>query len=230
MSRVKQIPNLRTIKALRGQALKIDMGKTLPGTLTAWMKKKPTDDTYRSFEVIDNRFLFLSKTKASDYYDAVTNKLIESVKGRWYFDIRNTPIGGNVDQEEIIFTGTILFDDHITDSNGVELVNPSNTPFISTLIHLTDTPNDYGTEGQVLAMNSTNTAVEFKTIIEDKHYTHDQGMPSQVWTINHGLNKYPTAAAVDSAKSVVMGQIDYIDLNNITITFNASFSGEAYLN
>ena len=64
----------------------------------------------------------------------------------------------------------------------------------------------------------------------DKHYTHEQGMPSKTWNVSHGLNKYPTAAAVDTAQTVVIGKIDYIDLNNLTITFNASFSGEAYLN
>jgi hypothetical protein len=64
----------------------------------------------------------------------------------------------------------------------------------------------------------------------DKHYTHEQGMPSKTWNVTHGLNKYPTAAAVDTAQTVVIGKIDYIDLNNLTITFNASFSGEAYLN
>lgn len=64
----------------------------------------------------------------------------------------------------------------------------------------------------------------------DKHYTHEQGIPKKTWTISHGLNKYPTAAAVDTAQTVVIGEINYIDLNNLTITFNASFSGEAYLN
>ena len=64
----------------------------------------------------------------------------------------------------------------------------------------------------------------------DKHYTHEQGIPKKTWTISHNLNKYPTAAAVDTAQTVVIGEINYIDLNNLTITFNASFSGEAYLN
>tara|TARA_R110002050_G_scaffold115679_2_gene231896 strand:- start:3852 stop:4556 length:705 start_codon:yes stop_codon:yes gene_type:complete len=234
MSRVKQVPNLRTVKALRGQALKIDMGRTLPGTLTAWMKKKPTDATFRSFQIIDNRYLFLTKQKASDYYDTTTELLVEAIKGKWYFDIRMTPTGGTVDQEEIIYTGVILFEDHITDSNGQELVNPSSTPFVSTFIHLTDTPNNYGTVGQVPAMNAAGTALEFVSIStldgSDKHYTHDQGISSDTWTINHGLGKYPSVVAVDSAKSAVVGAIDYIDTNNLTITFNAAFSGEAYLN
>ena len=64
----------------------------------------------------------------------------------------------------------------------------------------------------------------------DKNFIFDQGMPSSIWTIQHNLNKYPSACAVDTAKSIVVGQIEYIDLNNLTITFNSSFSGEAYLN
>ncbi len=65
---------------------------------------------------------------------------------------------------------------------------------------------------------------------DDKHYTHDQGLPSLVWTVQHGLDKYPTISAVDTTGRVTIGQVEYIDLNNLTITFNASFSGKAYAN
>jgi hypothetical protein len=34
----------------------------------------------------------------------------------------------------------------------------------------------------------------------------------------------------DSAGSTVIGEVEYVDLNNITITFSGAFSGEAYLN
>lgn len=239
------IKNLRTLKALRGQSLTIDLGQTFTGTMTAWMKKKATDLTYRSFEIVGNRYLFLSKEKSQDYYDIVSPySLIESIEGKWYFDVRLEPVGNSdPDLQETVMTGTILFQNHITDSNGVELVGniPTNTP--DEFLYLADTPSDWGAPGQYVTINAAGDALEFSNlsvtttqisnfeeIIQDKHYTHDQGMPSQVWTINHGLNKFPTAAAVDTAKTVVMGQIDYIDLNNITITFNASFSGEAYLN
>ena len=76
----------------------------------------------------------------------------------------------------------------------------------------------------------TITTSQISDFNQKSNYVHDQGIPSLTWTINHGLNKYPSAVAVDSAKSVVVGQIDYVDLNNITITFNASFSGSAYIN
>ena len=61
-------------------------------------------------------------------------------------------------------------------------------------------------------------------------YFHDQGVPSQVWTVQHNLNKRPSVTVVDSAGSDVIGNISYINDNELTITFNASFSGSAYLN
>lgn len=228
---ISTIKNLRTIKALRGESLTIDLGKTYTGTLEAWMKKDPTDTTYRSFTIVDNRYLFLPKEKAQDYYDIVSGDLIEKVEGKWFWDVRYSPEGStNVDDEEIIFTGTLSFSNQVTDSEGQELVY-SAREYANEFINLVDTPLSYsGQSGKVPMVSSTESSLEFATIIQDKNYTHDQGVPSQVWTINHNLNKYPTAAAVDTAQTVVMGQIDYVDLNNITITFNASFSGEAYLN
>lgn len=61
-------------------------------------------------------------------------------------------------------------------------------------------------------------------------YVHDQGVAASVWNVNHALNRRPSTIVVDSAGGVVVGRIDYIDDNNITITFNAGFSGSAYFN
>lgn len=66
--------------------------------------------------------------------------------------------------------------------------------------------------------------------VQTENHVHDQGLPSLIWTINHGLSKYPSVTAVDSAGSVVVGNVNYINVNNLTITFNASFSGKAYIN
>ena len=61
-------------------------------------------------------------------------------------------------------------------------------------------------------------------------YIHDQAMPSIYWNISHGLNKRPSVTVVDTAGTVVSGNVDYIDSNNILLTFNSAFSGQAYLN
>ena len=67
-------------------------------------------------------------------------------------------------------------------------------------------------------------------IVGDKTYRHIQGSPSNTWVITHNLNKYPSVTVQDSAGSIVLGEITYNSLNNITLTFSGSFSGQAHFN
>lgn len=64
----------------------------------------------------------------------------------------------------------------------------------------------------------------------DKTFVFTQASAEAVWEIQHNLGKYPSVTTVDSADTVVVGSVEYIDLNNLTITFSAAFSGKAYLN
>lgn len=64
----------------------------------------------------------------------------------------------------------------------------------------------------------------------DKYYVHEQNLASEEWNINHNLNKRPSIVIVDSADTVVMGEENYIDNNNLTIKFKGKFKGKAYLN
>ena len=64
----------------------------------------------------------------------------------------------------------------------------------------------------------------------DKHFTYIKSTPDSVWDITHDLDKYPSVTVVDSAGSVVMGDITYTSKSALTVTFSAAFSGKAYLN
>ena len=64
----------------------------------------------------------------------------------------------------------------------------------------------------------------------DSTYIHNQTTASATWTITHNLEKYPSVTVVDSAGSVVIGDVQYISKNQIVLTFQGSFSGTAYLN
>ena len=64
----------------------------------------------------------------------------------------------------------------------------------------------------------------------DKDFTYIKSTPDSVWEITHDLDKYPSVTVVDSAGSVVMGDITYTSKSAIKITFSAAFSGKAYLN
>lgn len=60
-------------------------------------------------------------------------------------------------------------------------------------------------------------------------YHYVKNSPSSVWVISHNLNFYPNVTAVDSGGNIVEGEISYTDTNNLTLTFTAAFSGNAYL-
>lgn len=65
---------------------------------------------------------------------------------------------------------------------------------------------------------------------DDVHFVHNQITPSAAWTITHNLGKHPSVSIVDSAGTMVVGDVTYHDLNSLTITFGSAFSGKAYLN
>jgi hypothetical protein len=222
-----RVPNLRAVKAFRGQSLIIDLGKVLDGTLTAWMKRDPEDVIYRSFEIKENRYLFLPKVKAEDYYNSTTLELESKVEGKWYFDVKQLLDGETV--APIIFTGTIDFSNNITDSNGVELTEPF-YPWATKLTDLQDTPSSLGNAGQTLVVNPAEDGTEWIDQPADKHYVHSQNSASKTWTVVHNLQKHPAVSITDSGGSLVVGNITYLSLDTVEITFNASFSGIAYFN
>jgi len=102
------------------------------------------------------------------------------------------------------------------------------------------TLNPTNAQGNYITLDVTN-VLRFRTPTEvaaevaaltgsDKTYVHDQLISAAVWNITHNLGKRPSVMVVDSGDSLVMGQIDYIDDNNLTLTFNSGFNGYAYFN
>lgn len=83
-------------------------------------------------------------------------------------------------------------------------------------------------EGQGL-INTTR--VDDKVYITSTTYTHEQAIASDVWVINHDLNKCPSIYVVDTAGHMQMpDDITVNDMNTITVTFLSAFAGLAYLN
>ena len=64
----------------------------------------------------------------------------------------------------------------------------------------------------------------------DKNLVFNQAIPAAVWTINHNLNKFPSVTVIDSSGRVVEGDVQYQDVDNLTIAFSSAFSGDASLN
>ena len=64
----------------------------------------------------------------------------------------------------------------------------------------------------------------------DKNFVFTQGVPSTTWTVQHTLNKFCSVTVVSDSNNVMIGNVTYDGLNELTITFSAAFSGKAYLN
>lgn len=64
----------------------------------------------------------------------------------------------------------------------------------------------------------------------DANYVHTQAVPDVLWSVNHGLDKFPAVSVVDSGGNVVIPSVTYVDENNVSLTFGAASAGEAYFN
>ena len=64
----------------------------------------------------------------------------------------------------------------------------------------------------------------------DSTFVHDESIPSDRWTVRHGLNKYPAVTVVDSAGTEVIGGVEDVDKNTVILTFSGEFSGQAFFN
>ena len=86
-------------------------------------------------------------------------------------------------------------------------------------------------------INMVNGAID-----EGKHYIiseyfkgdafeiHEQTQLSDLWTVSHSLDKKPSVTVVDAGDTKVVGKVEYIDDNNLTIKLNTPHIGKAYLN
>lgn len=54
--------------------------------------------------------------------------------------------------------------------------------------------------------------------------------PQSEWLIEHNLGKYPSVSLADNNGNVFWGNVQYLDLNTIKITFKKAVTGKAYLN
>jgi hypothetical protein len=75
--------------------------------------------------------------------------------------------------------------------------------------------------------NTTNTTNFNDT---DETFTFTQSTASASWTINHNLGQFPAVTVVDNTGKVVIADVQYVNSNQIVVSFATPFAGKAYLN
>lgn len=91
---------------------------------------------------------------------------------------------------------------------------------------------EIGSNSQQITTNTEKIAELEAEIKEgaDKNYIHKQQSASDTWTVVHNLGKFPSITVVDSAGTVVTGEIILQTTEQAVISFNGAFSGKAYCN
>ena len=64
----------------------------------------------------------------------------------------------------------------------------------------------------------------------DKSFVFTQTGPQTTWNITHNLGKKPSVTVVTDTDTVVIGDVQYTNDNQLTITLSSANSGKAYLN
>jgi len=85
----------------------------------------------------------------------------------------------------------------------------------------------------VVAKEKGNTVVVTGVIggvSQDSNYAYTQSSPSAQWVVTHNLAKYCSVTVVDSADNIVVGDVQYDSINQVTLTFAGAFSGKAFFN
>ena len=60
-------------------------------------------------------------------------------------------------------------------------------------------------------------------------FVHTQAVAATVWTITHNLNGYPNVTTIDPGGGVIVGTVDYVTVNQLTVTHGSPYAGTAYL-
>lgn len=63
----------------------------------------------------------------------------------------------------------------------------------------------------------------------DVNFHHIQSVPSTIWTFMHELNRRTPVVTMDNNGVEIIGLVEYIDNNNVKISFNQAVSGHAWI-
>ena len=153
--------------------------------------------------------------------------IIDSVNGTTltlplFFDVAD-PITGLV---QTTLVDSIMTQD--VNPNGTTLTIAGNISITGTIA---DSTGATGTQDQVLSSTVTGTA--WKDLAQSTGvYPFVAGANPFIITINHPgtWGNYPSVTVIDGSGIVVIGEVTYITITQLTLTFSATFSGTAYLN
>lgn len=103
------------------------------------------------------------------------------------------------------------------------------------ILQLPSEPNPLGTDVVVGVSGGRTVKIPIQGLaaaVADKNYVHDQGPASAIWTVVHGLGKYPAIQCFEDTGTLnaVGCAVRHDSVNQATLMFNSAISGKAVCN
>lgn len=86
-----------------------------------------------------------------------------------------------------------------------------------------------GNPGEVLIKAGPNDYDTVWGAYKTFRHVHVQSSPAAQWPITHNLGGRPSVTVVDSAGTMVIGEVSYLSNSEVIVSFTHPFSGSAYL-
>tara|TARA_B100000614_G_scaffold262903_1_gene299873 strand:- start:42383 stop:43336 length:954 start_codon:yes stop_codon:yes gene_type:complete len=174
----------------------------------------------------------------------------------WFFDYfaclltseDDLSLGSTGTVQLYIYTGTTV-QDHIDDTANPHNVVPSQvggialwqpfTEYSSGSFVYYDLSSSLGdsnfSNGIYVATSSHTSSAAFSSDQANwkalnSSFQYDQGVGASTWTIDHNLNRYPTITVLSSSGFQIEPEVEYVNLNRVTLRFSPAASGTAYMN
>jgi hypothetical protein len=144
----------------------------------------------------------------------VTERIEDSNENKFFITLPENSPNGTVDLADIAPNiSTVISQTYATKQYVDSMVGSAST--------LEFTPTN--------EISSTTVQAAIEEVRAKSKYVHNQATASTVWNIQHNLKFFPNVTIVDSGENYVIGDVQYVDFNNLIVTFAHLFGGKAYL-
>jgi hypothetical protein len=144
----------------------------------------------------------------------VTERIDGAGENKYFISIDRNAVGGTVNLADLV-----------GNTNPFTTVNYATTEYVNSLstnaAAISFTPT-----AEILSTNVQAAIAEVRAISK---FVFTQASASSTWTVTHNLRFYPNVTVVDSGENLVVGDVQYVSINSLTLSFTSPFAGKAYL-
>lgn len=179
--------------------------------IIATLDKKP----YQGIQALLEKVYLINPDAVNALIEQINAALEEILRGVDYNTVSNKPVLDTNNTESLEYNS-----DEVIEGT-IKLHKIAKTGAFSDLL---GSPSFEGGSNIAIAQSGDTIVINSTTFV------FEMAIASNVWRIEHNLNKFPSVAVIDSSGSIVDCEIAYINNNICEARMNAAFKGTAYLN